>query len=411
MKRAYPMTITLPGATGAEVPAAIRAGDRVWLSGANALRGDSEVPADAYAQANLALDQLEAALKAVGGSLANITKLTTCIVDRGYRVGVYRAIAERIQGEARPVSTGLVVAGLPDPALIVQIDAEAVIPETPEAATTYIRPYDYDKWFGQDFSWRGSMVAVTPDEFFVRGQTGGALDHSGQHVPGRSVTAAGELARLGMGTLRQLLEEAGGSLEDVTRINVYLSDRVYRQAIYPEIGKAFAEIHPCSTGIVTTAFAREDILWEIDVVALRRKDGMPHKRSRKYHSGNAKYGTETQPLNCKFCMIIEAGNRVILRGQTGMGLDEVLYGAGDVVAQTEKAMDNVVQLLGEAGATLADVVKGVIYVTESDFIPLVNKAVVDRFGETLPALTTVVVKGLASPELLMEIDITAVKAE
>lgn len=409
MKRAFPMPVTVPGAPDAKVPAAVRVGDRVWLSGANALRGTgSPVPADAHAQAHLALDQLEAALKAVGGSLANVTKLTTCIVDRGYRVGVYRAIAERIQTDARPVSTGLVVAGLPSPDLIVQIDAEAVIPDTPPS---YVRPYDYDKWFGQDFSWKGSMVVVTPDELFVRGQTGGALDHSGQPVKGRSLEAARDLARIGMENVAKLLQEAGGSLEDVTRINVYLADRAYRQAIYPEIGRAFGDVHPCSTGIVTTAFAREEILWEIDVVAIRRKDGQPHRRSRKYHSANARYGTETQPLDCRFCMIIEAGNRVILRGQTGMGLDEKLYGAGDVAAQTEKAMDNVQQLLSEVGTGLADVVKGVIYVTESDFVPVVNRAVIARFGDTVPALTTVVVKGLASPELLMEIDITAIKPE
>lgn len=409
MKRASPFPLAIPGAPDARAPLAVRVGNRVWLSGANALRvGDNPVPADANAQAHLALDQLEVALKAVGGSLANITKLTTCIVDRGYRVGVYRAIAERIQDHARPVSTGLVVAGLPSPDLIVQIDAEAVIQDEP---VIYLRPYDYEKWFGQDFSWRGSMVVVTEDEFFVRGQTGGALDHSGQAVTGRSLPAARELARLGMENVRQLLEEAGGSLEDVTRINVYLADRAYRPAIYPEIGKAFGDVHPCSTGIVTTAFAREDILWEIDVVAPRRKDGQPHRRSRKYHSSNARYGTKAQALDSKFCMIIEARDRVILRGQTGMGLDEKLYGSGDVAAQTEKAMDNVIQLLGEAGTGLQDVVKAVIYVTESDYVQPVNRAVIARFGDTVPALTTVVMKGLASPELLMEIDITAVRPE
>ena len=46
-------------------------------------------------------------------------------------------------------------------------------------------------------------------------------------------------------------------------------------------------------------------------------------------------------------MATVAGDRVILRGQTGMGLDEKLYGRGDPVAQAEKAMDNVATLLAE----------------------------------------------------------------
>lgn len=406
MQRATHPAIPVVGAAAATVPAAIRVGERVYLSGANALRaGSGNVPSDPAQQTELALDQLEAALKAVGGSLANITKLTTCIVDRGYRHAVYSVISRRLDG-VRPVSTGLVMAGLPDPSLIVQIDAEAAIPEN---GVRHTRPYDYESWFGQGFSWKGAMVAASDGEFFVRGQTGGALDHSGLPAKGRSLDTAREHARAGLVHLKTLLEEASGSMNDVCRINVYLADRCYREAIYPEIGKAFGDVHPVSTGIVTTAFAREDILWEIDVVAIAGKDGQPHKRSRKYHSGNARYGTQTQPLDCRFCMIVEAGDTVILRGQTGMGLDEMLYGKGDVVAQTEQAMDNVETLLGEAGASLSDVTKAVIYVTESDFVADVNAAVLARFGDTPPALTSVVVKGLASPELLMEIDITAVR--
>lgn len=405
MLPAHPFPINVVGVDDANVPAAIRAGERVYLSGANALRGGgAALPDDPAAQTHLALDQLEAALEAVGGSLANITKLTTCIVDRGYRPAIYTAIAERLQG-VKPVSTGLVVAGLPKPGLFVQIDAEAAIPVDPPS---HVRPYRYESWYGQGFAWEGSMVLSAGNDLFVRGQTGGALDHSGLPCHGRTLDTAREHARLGMENLRSLLEEAGSGLDDVCRINVYLADRAYRPAIYPEIGKAFGDVYPVSTGIVTTAFAREDVLWEIDVVAIRKKDGKPHERLRKYHSGAAKYGTETHALDCRFCMIVKAGNTIVLRGQTAMGLDEKLYGAGDVVAQTQQAMTNVETLLAEAGAGLGHVVKAVVYVTESDFVAPVNKAVVDRFVSRAPAVTTVVVKGLASPELLMEIDITAI---
>lgn len=398
--------VPVVGAADVRAPAAIRAGARVYLSGANALHAGPDLPADPAAQAHLALDQLEAGLKAVGGTLANVTKLTTCIVDRGYRPAVYTAIAERLQG-VRPVSTGLVVAGLPSPGLIVQIDAEASIPAD---KPTHVRPYHYDSWFGQGFAWDGAMALSAGNEIFVRGQTGGALDHSGLPCPGRTLDAAREHARVGMENLRTLLEEAGSGLDEVCRLNIYLSDRIYRPAIYPEIGKAFGDVHPVSTGVVTTAFAREDILWEIDVVAIRKKNGAPHERLRKYHSGAARYGTETQALDCRFCMVARAGDTIVLRGQTGMGLDEKLYGAGDVVAQTQQAMTNVETLLSEAGAELGQVAKAVIYVTESDFVAPVNRAVLERFNGHIPALTTVVVKGLASHELLMEIDITAIAA-
>jgi enamine deaminase RidA (YjgF/YER057c/UK114 family) len=273
------------------------------------MRADGTVAGqgDAAAQTHAALDRLEAFLKAAGGSLTNLTKLTTCIVDRGYRSDIYGVITERVPN-VRPVSTGLVVAGLGLPELLVQIDAEAAIPSQP---VRYTRPYTFDSWYGQGFPWHGSMVVSTDEEFFVRGQTGSRLDHSGIVAKGRSVADAGAQADLALQNLALLLGEAGSSMGDVCKITVYISDRAYRPAVYPMIGKHFGDVCPVSTGIVTTAFARPDILFEIDVVAIRAQGGKPHQRLRQYHSSAAKYGTESQKLDCKFCMIAIAGHHVI----------------------------------------------------------------------------------------------------
>src|SRR3979409_2060741 len=177
MKRFAVENAALPGCSSTPIAGAVRAGERVYLSGANALRADGTVagPGDAAAQHHAALDRLEASLKAAGGSLANLTKLTTCIVDRGYRSDVYGVITERVPN-VRPVSTGLGVAGLGLPELLVQIDAEAAISSQP---VRYTRPYTFDSWHGQGFPWHGSMVVSTDEEFFVRGQTGSGLDHRG----------------------------------------------------------------------------------------------------------------------------------------------------------------------------------------------------------------------------------------
>jgi enamine deaminase RidA (YjgF/YER057c/UK114 family) len=161
---------------------------------------------------------------------------------------------------------------------------------------------------------------------------------------------------------------------------------------------------------VATAFAKQDILFELDAVVIPQEGGKAHRRLRSYHSSMARYGTEAQPLDCRFSMAVVTGDRIILRGQTGMDLSEKLQGAGNARAQAEQAMDNVAILLGEAGAGLADVAKATVYVTEPDYLAAVNEAVLARFGDARPAFTTLVVKGLASPELLMEVDITAVKA-
>jgi enamine deaminase RidA (YjgF/YER057c/UK114 family) len=74
-------------------------------------------------------------------------------------------------------------------------------------------------------------------------------------------------------------------------------------------------------------------------------------------------------------------------------------------------MRNVETLLGEAGARFADVVKATVYVTDRAFLAGVNEAVLSRLRDAAPAFTSVIVKGLASPELLMEVDVAAIKGD
>jgi enamine deaminase RidA (YjgF/YER057c/UK114 family) len=378
---------------------------RVFLSAQSALSAAGAVRGlgDPAAQAEAALDHIEAALAAAGGSLRDITKLTTCIADRDHRKAAYDTIGRRLAG-VYPVSTGLVVAGLPLPELMVQIDADAVIAQPIQR----LRTFDLQDWFGQNISWQGAMVAATEHEIFVRGQTGASLDGKSMEGPGRHPEDAAAQAERALSNLALLLQEAGSAMEDVAKITVYISDRAYRPAVYPVIGKHFRGVHPVSTGIIVPGFARPDILFEIDVQVHRKRAGVPHTRVRPYHSNVARYGTEQQPLNCDFCMAVRAGRHVILRGQTGVDLNEVMRGHGDAAAQARQAMDNVETLLAEAGARLSDVVKATVFVTDRAFLAGVSEAVLGRLDGVAPAFSAMIVKGLASPELLMEVDITAV---
>lgn len=391
------------GRTPAPIASVVRAGERLFLSGRSALMPDGNVIGlgDPAAQANAALDNIEAALAAAGGTLADITKLTTTIVDRAHRKAIYDAIGARLRG-VFPVGTGLVVAGLPLPELMVQIDAEAVV----GSPVDRIRRFGLDTWFGQDIAWQGCMIAAGEHELFIRGQTGAALDGTKMAGLGRRPQDAAEQADLALTNLAALLAEAGSGMDDVCKITVHIPDRAYRTAVYPVIGKHFRGIHPVSTGLIMPGFARPEILFEIDVQALRKQGG-PHEQFRKYHSSNVRYGTERQPLDCDFCMAVRAGSRVILRGQTGGDLREKLQGLGDGSAQAEQAMTNVEALLADAGATLADVTKATLYVTDRAFLAGAASAVLGRLADTTPAFTAMIIKGLASPELLMEVDITA----
>jgi enamine deaminase RidA (YjgF/YER057c/UK114 family) len=102
------------------------------------------------------------------------------------------------------------------------------------------------------------------------------------------------------------------------------------------------------------------------------------------------------------------GDLVFLQGQTGLTLDGELVGAGDPAAQARQAIDNIEILLAQAGATLADVVKIVVYVTDYAYRPRVYPILSERFPDPKPCSTGLVVSGLALPELTVEIDAWAV---
>jgi enamine deaminase RidA (YjgF/YER057c/UK114 family) len=406
-ERLVPQTIRslLPdSATDASFAGGIRQGNRVFVSGCNAVQDDGSVAGlgDPAVQTHVALDRIEAVLTAAGGSLRDITKLTTSLVDRDHRKAAYDTIGQRLR-DVFPVSTGLVVAGFARPELMVQIDAEAMT----GTHVQRLRTFEIKDWFGQDMSFQGAMVAATDTEIFVRGQTGSKLDGSGMAGTGRRPEDAAAQADLALTNLATLLHEAGSGMDEVCKITVYISDRGYRQAVYPVIGEHFRGVHPVSTGLIVNGFARPDILFEIDVHVMRKQGG-PHHRMRKYHSNAVRYGFSQQLINCDFCMAVNVGGLVVLRGQTGTDLNEKMQGSGDAATQAEQAMLNVAQLLSEAGATLGDVTKATVFVTDRAYLTSVTDVVLRHLGPAAPCLSTLVIKGLASPDLLMEVDIIAV---
>ncbi|HYZ64146.1 MAG TPA: Rid family hydrolase [Acetobacteraceae bacterium] len=129
-----------------------------------------------------------------------------------------------------------------------------------------------------------------------------------------------------------------------------------------------------------------------------------HTRIRKFNTRDA---YPEQALDNDLCMAVRAGNTVYLRGQTAMDLDGNLVGVGDPAAQAENAMRCADILLREAGASLQDVVKIVIYITDRTYREPVYRVIGRWLKGVYPVSTGLIVWGLARPEYLMEIDIVA----
>lgn len=67
-----------------------------------------------------------------------------------------------------------------------------------------------------------------------------------------------------MQNIRQLICEAGGEMEHLCKVVVYLTDVRHREAVYRVMGEYIRGIHPVSTGVVVTALARPGWLVEIE---------------------------------------------------------------------------------------------------------------------------------------------------
>lgn len=81
---------------------------------------------------------------------------------------------------------------------------------------------------------------------------------------------------------------------------------------------------------------------------------------------------------------------------------------GDAYEQAKGALQIIAKALAEAGASLGDVVRTVVYITDTAHAAGVTRAHGEAFGEILPASTLVVVVALLKPHLVVEIEAYAI---
>ena len=68
--------------------------------------------------------------------------------------------------------------------------------------------------------------------------------------------------------IERWMTDAGGSLKDVVKLTVYVTDISYRPAVYDAINRSFEGVHHCSNGVVVSALADPALLVEIDATAV-----------------------------------------------------------------------------------------------------------------------------------------------
>ncbi len=109
-----------------------------------------------------------------------------------------------------------------------------------------------------------------------------------------------------------------------------------------------------------------------------------------------------------YSRVVVAGDRVLVAGTTATLPDGEIAGLGDAGAQARQAIANIEAALGRVGATLADVVRTRMYVTDITRWEEVARAHGEAFGAAPPVTSMVQVAALIDARMLVEIEAEAV---
>jgi enamine deaminase RidA (YjgF/YER057c/UK114 family) len=374
--------------TVAHYSRAVRCGDTVLLAGTTAIdrQGAVRGVGDVVQQVDTIMRIAEWALGKAGSSLRDVVRSRIYVTDAALADQAARAVATRFR-DARPAATLVAVSGLARPEQLVEIELDLV-----DGAHSKGRRVSSGRPIEEQYAY--SRALRVGDRVFISGST--SLNAQGV------VEGPGDMyaqTRSAMDTIFRALAEAGGVPGDLVYTKTFVTDltklREYARAWLEALG----DVRPVSTLLGIPALVLPGMLVEIEAEAI-----IGASKSRR-----DVYTEHMREKPRGYARAVEVGDVVYVSGCTSIAPTNEILAVGDWAGQLDIAHEGIRWALDQVGAALDDVIRRRTFNVDGAHI---NRAHGDGpawFAASHPASLGCRVTGLARPELLVEVEVSAVK--
>ena len=367
---------------------ALRVGDMVLQSGTTAIdrQGNVRGVGDVARQVESIMTIAEWSLGKAGGKLADVVRSRIYVTDIRVGDGAARTLARYLR-DARPAATLVQVNGLARPEQLVEIELDLV-----DGARAAARRISSGRAIEDEYAY--SRAVRVGDRVFVSGTT--ALSARGV-VEGKDDLY--RQTRSTLDTIFSALAEAGAAREDIVYTKTFLTD-LGRSADYTRAWlEALGDARPTSTLLAIPALVLPEMLIEIEAEAIigaakTRRDIYTQQQREKPRG---------------YARAVEVGDWIWVSGCTSMNAAGEPQAAGDWAAQTDLSIETARWALAQAGASLDDVVRRRTFTVEGAAVNRPHGEGPAWFAKSCPASLGCRIAGLARPELLVEVEVAAVK--
>ena len=367
---------------------AVRVGDTVLQSGTTAIdrQGNVRGEGDVGQQIDAIMRIAAWSMGKAGSRLDDVVRARVYVTDIAVADQAGRALGRYFK-DTRPASTLVQVNGLARPSQLVEIELDAV-----DGAAASARRISSGRPLEALYGY--SRAVRVGDRVFISGST--ALNARGE------VEAPGDMYRQTRATLDTILRalgEAGGEPGDLVYTKTFLTDLGASAEYTRAFLEALGDVRPVSTLLGVPGLVRPEMLIEIEAEAVL---GAARTRRDIY--------TEHQREKPRgYARAVVVGDTIWVSGCTSMSSKGEVQAAGDWAAQVDLAHEVIRWSLAQAGATTDDVVRRRTFTVQGAQQNRPHGQGPTPYARSRPASLGCRVAGLARPELVVEVEVAAVR--